>query len=101
MARRLSRKIRSREEWERARARGHDRWILRQGVLGFGLPIHVLTLLALDLFGSFPGEIDASWWMKMLFALAFAALGGYVVADREWHGAKDRFGGRKSGEPGR
>lgn len=89
LMRRLSMRIRSREEWERVRARGHVRWIVWKGVPGFGLPVYLVTLLVLYVFGSFPSEID---WTATLASAALAALGGYVVADLEWHKAENRFG---------
>lgn len=90
--RRISMKIESRAEWKRVRERGHGHWILWQGVLGFGLPLVVVTLLTLYLMGSFPGEIDGAWWVKNLIFLLMASAAGYIVADIEWHRAEGRFG---------
>lgn len=89
---RISMRIEDPEEWERVRERGHGRWIFWQGILGFALPLLVVTLLTLYVLGSFPGEIDGSWWVAQAAFLLVASAGGYIVADREWHRAEDRFG---------
>lgn len=89
---RLTMRVRSRDEWEQVRDRGHGHWVLWQGVVGFGLPIILLTLLTLYFFGSSPIEIDRSWWVKLPAALVVGAGAGYIAADREWHRAEERFG---------
>lgn len=89
---RLSMRIDSREEWKRVRAGGHGRWILRQGVIGFGVPLVVL-LLGLDyVTGGFPpGGDGMPSWLVVLLVTFVCVTGGYVLADREWHRAEERF----------
>lgn len=91
---RQSMKITSRVRWKEIRARGHLRWVLRQGVVGFGAPLTVAMLgyyfvVKPAVLSADPG---AGWWEVVLVFGTAGALGGYVLADRAWHSAEERFG---------
>ena len=87
-----SMRIESREEWERVRARGHGHWILWQGIVGFAVPLAALILLTEFLTGSFPNPEIENWWLRVPIGAFIFAAGGYIIADRAWHEAEDRFG---------
>lgn len=86
-------RIETRDEWENEVARGHLSWVLRKGVLGYGVPLMVAVILYLLLQQTvlFPGEPNIPWWSAVLLTAILAFSGGYIAADRAWHRNQDRF----------
>jgi hypothetical protein len=89
--------VRRKEEWERIRSRGQQRFILRYGILGRGLPMALVCAVGIELYlgGTFPEALRAPAFLgRFLFALAVFSLGGSLTARMTWKLYERRFGPR-------
>jgi hypothetical protein len=87
--------IRSREEWERVRAAGQRRFLIRYGVIGRGAPMAVLCALAIEV--SLGGSLPEALWAppfigRLVLAFAFFGLGGAFTSLMTWRLYERRFG---------
>jgi len=77
----------SREEWEKVRSRGRKAFLLRAGFLGRGLPMGLLTAVAIQVYLGLPLP-DSLWSAPFLERLALAVgvftASGCVAAHSNW-----------------
>lgn len=89
-------RLKTEEDWERIRQRGHKRWVLVTGPLAFGLPlflvIGVYVVIAHVFFSTSPPAPWADWVASAVLMLVMAYAAGYIWADWVWHRWSDRTG---------
>lgn len=82
------------EAWTRVRARGRGAFLLRTGVLGRGLPMGVVTALAIQVYlgGPLPDAFLA-WTFagRLLLAVAVFSVSGCVAANANWNLHERRY----------
>jgi hypothetical protein len=87
--------VRNREEWERVRAAGQRRFLIRCGVIGRGLPMALLCALAIEISLGHPFP-EALWSPpflgRLVLAFAFFGLGGAFTTLMTWRLYERRFG---------
>jgi len=75
------------EEWDRVRARGKGAFLLKTAVLGRGLPMGVITAVAIQVYlgGRLP-EAFLSWAFagRLLLAVSVFSLSGCLAANASW-----------------
>jgi hypothetical protein len=72
------------QAWEKIRARGHARFILRHGVLLWGVPFGVVVTLGPFIYDVFTHHATSSI-RSMVAAFAFLTLAfGYGMGETEW-----------------
>lgn len=89
-------------EWREVQSRGRLSFIVKHGLLRFGLTLMALTLLML--YVVYPLLLSASppGLLKTLVASVIVwSLAGYAVADWNWHKYEKRFGDQDGRWPGR
>ena len=88
---------RSLEEWQAIRARGKSQYILRNGVLGRGLPLGVLCAVALEmaLGHELPDALaTAGFAGRLLLAVSVFSISGSLSARMTWNIHERRFSGK-------
>jgi hypothetical protein len=86
--------VRNHEEWERIRAAGQRRFLLRYGVIGRGLPMALLCALAIEisLGNPLPDALwSASFLGRLALAFVFFGLGGAFTTLMTWRLYERRF----------
>ena len=86
---RIQMKIEDSERWAEVKEGGYRRWVIRQGVLGFGFPLMGFIVVLLLLIS--PEGPVRSWWVVAPTIIVLAVLAGWGVADRIWGDAQKRF----------
>ena len=72
------------QSWEQLRAKGHDRFILREGLLRNGVPLGLIVTLSMFLYDIFTHTAVTSLW-KMAIGFAILVLGfGYGMGETRW-----------------
>lgn len=87
----------SRDEWDRVRARGRNRFLLLRGVLGRGVPMALVCAVGIELYlgGRLPEALSTpSFLGRLALALAFFSVGGVLNAQMQWKLNHKRFGTR-------
>lgn len=87
--------VRSREEWQRVRARGKQRFLLRYAVLQRGLPMAIVCAVAIEIYlgNPFPDALATLPFVgRFVFALAVFSLGGFFNAQLNWRLWERRYG---------
>ena len=91
--------VRTSEEWDRIRAAGQRRFLIRYGVIGRGVPMALLCALAVEisLGNPFPEALWSPLFLgRLVLAFAFFGLGGAFTTLMTWRLYERRFG-RPSG----
>jgi len=91
--------VRNHEEWDRIRAGGQRRFLIRYGVIGRGLPMALLCAIAIEvsLGSTLPDALWAPPFLgRLALAFAFFGLGGAFTTLMTWRLYERRFG-TKSG----
>jgi hypothetical protein len=90
--------VRTREEWAPLRARGKRWFLLRYGVLGRGLPLALLCVVAIEasLGSPFPEALRSpAFLVRLVLAFGVFSLSGCLTANATWNLYE-----RKLGPPG-
>jgi hypothetical protein len=91
-------RIYSKEEWAKLAAEGKGRYLLRNGVVGRGVPMGLVVALLIELWdpsGEMPGALLESRFLgRLLLAVAVFAASGCVSALANWRIHERRFGGK-------
>jgi len=90
-------------EWKRVREAGRFRFLLRYGFLGRGLPLGVLTALAVSLYNADEasrGQLlqSPSFYVMVLFCVAVFTASGALAANANWVLHERRYGAQAEGE---
>jgi hypothetical protein len=91
-----------REYWQKLKAGGKDRFIVRVGILGWGGFMFVIMTL-LDLVRTRPPSSSGHYILDTALNLVIWPLGGYFVGRSLWHSYEKRFSeqsGDQSSSPG-
>jgi len=85
------------DEWAEIRAGGKAAFLFKTAVLGRGLPLGIVTSLAIEVYLRTPlpdGLLEPPFLGRLLFAIAvFSATGG-IAANASWSLHERRFGGK-------
>lgn len=87
--------IRTPGDWEKIRARGKVRFVLLSGVVGRGLPMGLVIVLAIELLTGEPIPQSLVSWrfvLRTLLAVALFSVSGCISAAAAWRLAEKRFG---------
>lgn len=85
-------------EWQRMRAEGRTRFVLRHGILVRGVPMALVTILLLQAYqGELGLEMLASpgFHARLLGALVLFSVGGVLSAWARWKSFEARFDERR------
>ncbi len=85
------------DEWRTVRSRGEPAFLFRHGFLGRGLPLGVLTAVAIEAYlgGSFPDTLrEPAFLGRLLLAVAVFTVSGSLAAHANWSLHERRFGQR-------
>ncbi len=90
-------------EWERVREAGRFRFLLRYGFLGRGLPLGVLTALAVSLYNADESSLvlllqGPSFYLMLLFCVAVFTASGALAANANWTLHERRYGAQAESE---
>lgn len=86
--------VRTREEWERALARGRRRFLLENGVLRRGLPLGLFLAVALELYlgGRFPDALGhAGFWGRLALCAGVFSTSGVLRSLAIWNAYRRRY----------
>ncbi len=86
----------SAEEWAKVREEGRAPFLLRYGLLGRGLPLGVITAIAVDVFrgAQFPDLLQTgSFYGLLAFCVAVFTASGCLGANANWIVHERRHGG--------
>jgi len=72
------------QSWEQERAKGRDRFLLRHGLLRFGLPFGILMTLGKVLFAVFSHHPVAPIWELFIWFGAYTLILGCVMGLWNW-----------------
>jgi hypothetical protein len=72
------------QAWEQVRARGHSRFILRYGVLRWGVPFGIVVTLGPFIYDVFTHNVTSSIWSMVAAFVLLTLLFGCVMGQTEW-----------------
>ena len=89
-------RIHSEEDWAKIRTLGRERYLLRYGVIGRGLPMGIVVALLIELWdpsGAMPDALlDLRFLGRLLLAIGVFAASGCISALANWRMHERRFG---------
>lgn len=69
-------KDRQREKWEKLRAKGKKKFVIYNGILGWGVPTAILFSLAMTFLDSYSVQIDKEFFKLLIISIILFPFGG-------------------------